>query len=233
MLSDCGAGEDSWESLGLQELIPVNPKGNQSWIFMGRTDTKLKLQYFGHLMWRADSLEKTLLLVKIEGKRRKGWQRMRWLDSITNSMDMNLGKLWEIVRDKEAGMLTSMGSQRVGHDLVTEQQHPLWWRVYKELHSRQVLGYKFTQCWSLPGSHWYSWSVGKYDPVSLEYPLLPWPCWSFFRTPQTSSTTRHCGLMTAYITKCRVCSLCQCPSHLSFKYLIIALEYVNQNARTP
>ena len=79
--------------LDCKEIQPVHSKGDQSWVFIGRTDVKLKLQYFGHLRQRADSLEKTLMLGKMEGRRRRGQHRMRWLDRIADSMDMSLGRL--------------------------------------------------------------------------------------------------------------------------------------------
>ena len=120
---------DAFELLGWGRLLRVprtTRRSNQSilkeispWYSLVGLMLEMKLQYFGHLMWRADSFEKTLMLGKIEGSRRRGWQRMTWLDGITNSMDMDLGRFRQLVLDREAWHPVVRGLQRVWHNWAT------------------------------------------------------------------------------------------------------------------
>ena len=157
--------------LDCKEIKPIVPKGNQFWIFIGRTDVEAEAPVFDHLMQTADSLEKTLKLGKIEGKRRRGWQRTRWMDRITNSLDMNLSKLKEIVKDREAWRTEVHGvtkSQTWLSDWTTTHCHIFFQNGITKLKSHQqcerftvhlpclllVLSVHFLNLWFSVSSPW-------------------------------------------------------------------------------
>ena len=113
-------GKTLQSPLDCRKVQPVHPRRDQAWVFLGRADVEAEPEYFGHLMRRANSFEKTQMLGKIEGRRGRWQKRMKWLDGIIDSMDMGLGKLPDLRRTGRPGVLQFMGSQRVVHNWVTE-----------------------------------------------------------------------------------------------------------------
>ena len=141
--------------LDIKEIKTVNPKRNEPEYLLKGLMMKLKLQYFGHLMQRTDSLEKTLMLGKTEGRRRKGWQRMRWLDGIINLMDMNLSRLGELVTDRENWCAAVHGCKE------TDMIEQLNWTELM-VHFETVLKILYTM-----------WYLGQVSIISQEYSVIP------------------------------------------------------------
>ena len=166
MLLNCGVEKALESPLDCKEIHPVNPKRNQSWIFIGRSDAEAESPIFYHLMQTTDSLKKTLILGKIEGRKKRRWQRMRWLDGITNSTDMSLSKLQELVMDRADWHAAIHGVTRVRHDWVTE----LNWRGPGQPSPRLNNIPSFTRQTALTGSQTYSLMM----ILSWDYKQEPW-----------------------------------------------------------